>query len=67
MSRVYAVREDDGKRILVALECDRCDKTIAPHPDISMSGWVYVGQDNGIGTPKLSWDYCPDCARLDPE
>ena len=63
MSDVYAVREDNGKRVLVALQCDGCDAVIKPNPQIASSGWVYKGQDDGPGTDKLRWDYCPDCAR----
>lgn len=64
MTSVYAVREDNGKRVLVELQCDGsgCNAIIKPNPQISLSGWAYKGQDNGPGTDKLRWDYCPDCA-----
>jgi len=61
MANVYAVREDNGERVLVAIHCDRCDNTIKPNPDIPTSGWVKYGQDNGLGTTKVVETLCPEC------
>ena len=63
MSRVYATEDGTKRRFLVRLECDGpgCEATIKPHPEINKSGWTKRGQDNGPGTDKLEWDYCPDC------
>lgn len=55
MSLVYAVRDDNGLRKLVAIRCDMCEKEIAPGPDILNSGW------ERIGTDKYEIDYCPVC------
>jgi hypothetical protein len=64
VSRVYAVEEGTGRRFLLRIECDGsgCSKSIAPRPDIAESGWVKRMQDDGPGTDKLRWDFCPDCA-----
>lgn len=61
MSRVYAVREDTGKRFLLHLECDGCDATIKPHPEISESGWMKTGAVDGCGTKLWESDWCPRC------
>ena len=68
MARVYAVEEGTGKRFLVRIECDACDATIKPHPEISKSGWVKVGKVWGSGPTarRLEWDYCPDHAHSAP-
>jgi hypothetical protein len=58
MSRVYAI-EESGKRHLVLIECDECEASIKPNPDIANSGWVKRGRDNGPGTEKVERDYCP--------
>ena len=62
--RVYATT-DDGRKFLYAIRCDGsgCELEIKPNPDISRSGWMRYGQDNGPGTTRLEWDYCPDCDR----
>lgn len=62
---VYATREDDGARVLVEIQCDApgCAAKIKPRPDIAQSGWMRYGQDDGLGTTKLEWDYCPDHAE----
>lgn len=65
MSRVYATREDTGKRFLVELECDGngCAAAIKPSPDIARSGWAKRGfrwgQSQGEWT---EFHYCPSCA-----
>jgi hypothetical protein len=64
MSRIYAVREDDGCRFLRAIKCDSCEGEITPNPRISSSGWIHVGSDTGSGSDKLEWDYCESCARM---
>ncbi len=61
MSRIYAIREDDQKRILIEISCDSCNAKIKPNPHISSSGWTINGTDRGIGTDKLEWHYCPNC------
>jgi len=60
MARIYAT-EENGKKHLVALECDYCDARIKPHKEIAESGWVKQGVRNGPGD-NISWDLCPDCA-----
>ncbi len=52
---IYATREDNRRRVLVELECDECDATIKPHPEIAQSGWRYAETDD------WRMDYCPDC------
>lgn len=60
--RIYAVREDDKKRILVEIQCDSCDARIKPNPLISQSGWIKKGMYHGHGADQLEWHYCPSCA-----
>lgn len=60
MGRVYAIREDDGARVLLEIECDKCDATIKPHPDIANSGWVKEGITDTFGE-TIEWYYCPRC------
>ncbi len=60
--RIYAVREDDKKRILVEIQCDSCDARIKPNPQIAQSGWIKKGMYRGPGTDQLEWHYCPSCA-----
>jgi hypothetical protein len=61
MSRVYARREDNGERHLVAIQCDSCGEEIAPCSGIAESGWMLAGFDHGPGTDKFEQDYCPTC------
>lgn len=63
MSRIYAIREDNGGRILVAIECERCDAQIKPGPDIAESGWVKRGVRALDGTID-EYDYCPEHAQF---
>lgn len=58
MGRIYAVREDDGKRVLVEISCDLCGKTIKPNPDIAQSGWLKYGC---MGSEEFDRYLCPDC------
>jgi len=44
MSRIYAVREDNGGRFLHRIKCDSCGEEIVPNPHISSSGWVKHGR-----------------------
>jgi len=44
MSRIYAVREDNGGRFLHVIKCDSCGEEITPNPDISSFGWVKCGR-----------------------
>jgi len=64
MSRIYAIREDTGKKVLVALQYDKCSKKIKPNPDIEYSGWTrrgtYVFNDPGKCT---EYDYCDECSQ----
>lgn len=64
MSRIYGIREDDGRRILLSIRCDGmgCTEEIKPNPNISSSGWIRKGTDRGLGSDKLEWDYCPGCS-----
>lgn len=58
--RVYATRDDNQKRVLVAIKCDKCDAEIKPNPDISNSGWTTQGVYYGPGDDRNSqWDLCP--------
>lgn len=61
MSRIYAVREDDSRRILVEIVCDGCGAKIAPCPKIKESGWMKTG----FGKPGdlAEQDWCPNCYR----
>lgn len=73
MSRVYARREDDDRRVLVEIGCDApgCSATIKPNPKISDSGWVKFGtielHGGLIVGSSLDGDYCPDHAHLAPQ
>jgi hypothetical protein len=58
---VYAVREDTGRRVLVEIQCDRCDAKTEPG---DVDGWTSYGQDRGPGTEKLQWETCPNCQML---
>lgn len=61
---IYAIREDNGERVLVAIRCDGvgCDAEIKPNPNIAKSGWTTTGV-NCSGHPDKShrWDWCPLC------
>lgn len=63
MPRVYAVREDNGKRVLVAIQCDA---SIVSGPDIAGADWKKCGFDNGPGTTKCEQYFCPTCAQARP-
>lgn len=60
--KIYAVREDDKKRILVEIQCDSCGTRIKPNPQIPQSGWIKKGMHHGHRTDHLEWHYCPSCA-----
>lgn len=62
MSRIYAVREDDSKRILVEIVCDGCGMKIVPHPKIGDSGWMKAGFTLPTGDIVVH-EYCPNCYR----
>ncbi len=61
MSRVYAVREDTGKRFLLEIECDHsgCSETIKPHSEITSSGWMKAGFDDPEQGGCFEYDFCP--------
>ena len=63
MGYIYAIREDNGKKVLVALRCDKCGKEIKPNPDIAKSGWTikgtYVFNNSGKTTEYF---YCNECS-----
>lgn len=61
MSRVHAY-ETDGTRHLIRIECDACDATIKPHPEIAKSGWVKCGFNDEKQGGRFDYDYCPDHA-----
>ena len=61
MSYVYATTET-GERFLVRIECDGCDASTRPHPEINKSGWTKTGWDNGLGTDKCEGVWCPNCS-----
>jgi hypothetical protein len=58
--KIYAKREDNGERILVAIQCDDCDKEIKPNPAISESGWMIQGSIR-CGKKEYENHYCPEC------
>jgi len=66
VTRRYAVREDDKRRVLVEIACDGdgCEATIKPHPEIATSGWMKKGtwEDGPSGSFVLTSDFCPRCA-----
>ena len=58
--RVYAKREDTGRRILVAIACDVCDEEIKPSTGIRDSGWTKQGVYYGPGDYRnIELDLCP--------
>ena len=60
MSRVYAVREDDGKRVLVEIRCDGCQAVRPRRADVPDSGWVkheYMLK----GVYQYERNFCPQC------
>ena len=59
--RVYAVREDNGKRVLIEIQCDGCGAVIKPNPDISDSGWSKTGYQDNFGESWARNDWCPAC------
>ncbi len=65
MTLKYAVIEGSGRRVLYEIECDGCDATIKPGPDISQSGWEKRStyEDSVHGSFVLRSDYCPKCKR----
>ena len=62
MGKIYATREDDGKRILIELQCDACASKIKPNPNINKSDWSVVGSNNGPGTDEIIKYYCDRCS-----
>lgn len=56
---IYAIREDDGKRILVEIQCDGCGATIKPAA--TDSGWTKTGVYPRGDTESQFW--CPNCSR----
>lgn len=64
MGRIYATREDDGKRFLCAIKCDLCGEEIKPYSQINSSGWQLMGTDRGTNSDKLESYYCPQCIAI---
>lgn len=62
MSRVYATT-DDGERVLVRLECDGCEASIKPNPEITKSGWMVRGWYDATGGQPYTTEWCPNCAK----
>jgi len=60
--RVYAIREDDGTRVLVLIRCDSCPAEVKPYPEIAASGWQQRGTMNSSGTDSTEQHYCPRCS-----
>ena len=61
MSRIYATTQD-GKRFLVALECDKCGITIKPNLKINKSQWIKSGVYFSPGNSRnMEWIYCSLC------
>lgn len=65
MTLKYAVIEGSSRRVLYEIECDGCDATIKPGPDIAKSGWEkrITYEDTMHGPNVLTSDYCPKCKR----
>jgi hypothetical protein len=61
MSRIYATREDSGKKVLVELVCDRCGDKIKPNQNIQESGWTKHGYMDGGGNIFES-ERCEGCS-----
>ena len=61
--RIYAKRDDNGKKILVEIQCDGCSATIKPNPTIQDSGWTKEGWQEKSGESYHTNDYCPSCRR----
>ena len=59
MARIYAIVEGSDERVLVRIECDFCDNSIKPNPDIAESGWMKSGNHNDPGCYHVV--YCPEC------
>ena len=62
MSEVHATF-DNGRRILVEIQCDSCDNIIKPHADIAESGWIVNGWSESSGH-KYYLYLCPGCQRI---
>ena len=62
MSHIHAVREDTGKRVCAAVECDGCGLQRPPQSKApaKAEGWICTG--NFILGACTNWDWCPDCA-----
>lgn len=56
------IRDSSGN--LVAIECDGCDRTIKPGPDIGKQGWVKEGRVESGPHGRYTYvnDWCPECA-----
>lgn len=78
MGDVYAIREDTGDRVLIAIGCDGdgCSAVLKPGPHVVGSGWVQVGTAYvcdvaGGGFTSFGRSdgyrnyYCPGCAPED--
>ena len=63
MSRIYAIREDNGIKFLHRIKCDSCGDEITPDPEISSLGWVKRGEKSQYSDDMLEWEYCYSCAR----
>lgn len=61
MCQIYAVREDNRKRVLVAIVCDSCDAEIKPGKQLIESDWVFEVWYNK--SDRYSSYYCPECSH----
>jgi hypothetical protein len=59
MTKIFAVREDNQERMLIAIKCESCGVEIKPVPSLEAVGWTKLVQR--IGTEKFVWHYCEDC------
>lgn len=62
MGRIHAVREDDGRWVLVEITCDGgCGSALRPGPEVVVSGWEKRAVVDG--RTATTTFLCPSCRR----